>query len=78
MTPMEAQAKAHRNRLRTAIDNMERTSVCLDLFDRAITDAYAQGRRAGLEEAATIVVDDGNPAVLKQRLLTCTQEAPHE
>ena len=39
MTDHAQRARAHRERLRAAIENMEKTEVCLDIFDRAIDQA---------------------------------------
>ena len=44
--------QAERERLRKAIDNMEKTDVCLDIFDRAIKATEA----AVLERAAEEVL----------------------
>lgn len=46
----------HAQRLAQAIDNMEKTSVCMDIFDRAVKEARAAGRREAFEEAARHVV----------------------
>lgn len=48
---MTAREREHRVRLEQAIDNMEKTSTCLDIFDRALADA----ERGGMERAAKIV-----------------------
>jgi len=39
MTDHAQRAREHRERLRAAIENMEKTEVCLDIFDRAIDQA---------------------------------------
>lgn len=47
---MTAREREHRVRLEQAIDNMEKTSTCLDIFDRALADA----ERGAYENAAKV------------------------
>jgi hypothetical protein len=76
MTPLTE----HRNHLRRAIDNMEKTDTCLAIFDRAIQQGAAdvearereiakQGRKRGIKEAADLVgvLELGDPSGLSRR-----------
>lgn len=51
MSQTDLRAVEHRAKLEQAIDNMEKTSVCLDIFDRAMADA----ERVGMERAAKMM-----------------------
>jgi len=51
MSDTQRAAKQHRDRLTRAIDNLEKTSVCMDIFDRALREA----EQRGMERAAEII-----------------------
>ena len=72
----------HRERLEKAINNMEKTSVCLDVFDRAIAEQRAEIERqaeliAALKEWKQIVLGTGTDqeAVIRMAAAEYTQVA---
>lgn len=65
MTDQRARAfNEHRAKLEQAIDNMEKTSVCLDIFDRALADE----RRRVWEEAAKMAKEKAERTLSSQHL----------
>jgi hypothetical protein len=69
----------HRERLKQAIDNMERTEVCLDIYDRAITairEECAKELAHWREAAASVGETDGHGMAETIKELRCiTQPA---
>ena len=65
MTDQLARAfNEHRAKLEQAIDNMEKTSVCLDIFDRALADE----RQLVWEEAAKMAEEKAERSIKGEHL----------
>ena len=74
----------HRERLEKAINNMEKTSVCLDVFDRAIAEQQAEIERLKAELSQRTNLEGPAPcwnsdhmkeiAALKAQLATAKRE----